>query len=181
MKAYSTDLREKIALAYEHNDYTLDDVAELFDAGRRSVARFVQKHRAGLSLAPQPHAGGYPTALTARTLSTLRDKVIETPDATLSELVSYLKTEARVQVHLSTVCRALQRLGLPRKKRRSPPRKEMKQNASPSASRWRVLTAAGSSSLTKRAFTWLLRAPSGAPRAGIASSGACHLSEGRTI
>ncbi|MDT5272243.1 MAG: hypothetical protein QOH49_4429, partial [Acidobacteriota bacterium] len=25
MKAYSTDLREKIALAYEHHDYTLDE------------------------------------------------------------------------------------------------------------------------------------------------------------
>ena len=109
MKAYSTDLREKIALAYEHNDYTLDDVAELFDVGRRTVARFVQKRRAGLSLAPQPHAGGYPTALTVEALSTLRDKVIETPDATLAELVGYLKTEARVRVHLSTVCRALQR------------------------------------------------------------------------
>ena len=48
MKAYSTDLREKIALAYEDNDYTLDDVAELFDIGRRTVARFVQKRRAGL-------------------------------------------------------------------------------------------------------------------------------------
>src|SRR2546423_1654762 len=136
MKAYSTDLREKIALAYEHNDYTLDEVAELFAVGRRTVARFVQKRRAGLSLAPQPHAGGYPTALTAQTLSTLRDKVVETPDATLAELAAYLKTEAQVQVHLSTVCRALQRLGLPRKKRRSPPTNEMKQNDSPSGSRW---------------------------------------------
>jgi len=69
-----------------------------------------------LSLAPQPHAGGYPTALTAQTLSTLRDKVIETPDATLCELAAYLKTKARVRVHPSTICRALQRLGLPRKK-----------------------------------------------------------------
>lgn len=181
MKAYSTDLREKIALAYEHNDYTLDDVAELFDVGRRTVARFVQKQRARLSLAPQPHAGGYPTALTARTLSTLRDKVVETPDATLAELACYLKTKARVQVHPSTVCRALQRLGLPRKKRRSLPTKEMSKSASPSGSRWRVLTAAGSSSLTKRAFTWLLRAPSGVPRAASASSGVSRLSEGRTI
>jgi transposase len=142
MKAYSTDLREKIALAYAHNDYTLDDVAELFDVGRRTVARFVQMRRAGLSLAPRPHAGGYPTALTAETLSTLRDKVIETPDATLAELVSYLKTEARVRVHLSTVCRALQRLGLPRKKRRLPPTKEMKKNVSPSGGGWRAWIAA---------------------------------------
>src|SRR5947209_13855537 len=181
MKAYSTDLREKIALAYEHHDYTLDDVAELFDVGRRTVARFVQMRRAGLSLAPKPHAGGYPTALTAQTLSTLRDKVIETPDATLCELVSYLKTEARVRVHLSTVCRALQRLGLPRKKRRSPPRKGTKRNASPSGSGWLQLTVASSSLLTKRASIWLLRAPSDAPRAASASSGMCRLSAGRTI
>ena len=74
MKAYSTDLREKIALVYEHNDYTLDEVAELFAVGRRTVARFVQQHRAGLSLAPQPHAGGYPTALTVETLATCATK-----------------------------------------------------------------------------------------------------------
>jgi putative transposase len=134
MKAYSIDLREKIALAYEHHDYTLDEVAELFDVGRRTVTRFVQKRRAGVSLAPQPHAGGYPTALKAATLSTLRDKVVETPDATLAELTAYVETKAHVRVHLSTVCRALQRLGLPRKKRRSQPTKGMKQNDSPSGS-----------------------------------------------
>jgi transposase len=165
MKAYSTDLREKIALAYEHHDYTLDEVAELFDVGRRTVARFVQMRRAGLSLAPRPHAGGYPSALTARTLSTLREKVVETPDATLSELAGYLKTKSRVQVHLSTVCRALQRLGLPRKKRRSPLMREMSRSVSPSGGGWRRLTAASSFLPTKRASTWLLRAPSGAPRA----------------
>ena len=181
MKAYTTDLREKIALAYEHNDYTLDDVAELFAVGRRTVARLVQKRRAGLSLAPLPHAGGYPTALTAETLSTLRDKVVETPDATLAELVSYLKTEVRVRVHLSTICRALQRLGLPRKKRRSPPPNGMRQRASPFGGGWQPWIAASWSLLTKRASTWLLRAPSGVPRAASASSGGCPLSAGRTI
>lgn len=181
MKAYSTDLREKIALAYEQHDYTLDDVADLFDVSRRTVARFVQKRRAGVSLAPQPHAGGYPTALPAEALSALRDKVVETPDATLAELVSYLKATAQLHVHLSTVCRALQRLGLPRKKRRSPPRKEMKPNAAPSASGWRLWIAASSSLLTKRASTWLSRAPSVALRVVSASSGACRLSAGRTI
>jgi len=154
MKAYSTDLRERIALAYEHHDYTLDKVAELFEVGRRCAARFVQKHRAGLSLAPQPHAGGYPTALTAERLSTLRAKVIETPDATLAELAAYLKTKARVQVHPSTVCRALQRLGLPRKKRRSKPTNGMKENGAPSGGGWLGWIAANWSLLTKRAFIW---------------------------
>lgn len=181
MKAYSTDLREKIALAYEHHDYTLDKVAELFDVGRRTVARFVQKRRAGLSLAPQPHAGGYPSALTAQTLSTLRDKVAETPDATLAELVAYLKTKNQVQVHPSTVCRALQRLGLPRKKRRLRPTKEMKRSVWPSGGEWRGLIAASWSLPTKRAFIWLLRAPSVAPRVVNAPSGGRRSSAGRII
>jgi transposase len=154
MQAYSTDLREKIALAYEHNDYTLDEVAELFDVGRRTVARFVQKQRAGLSLAPQPHAGGHPPALGPELLAALRDKVAETPDATLSEPASYLKTEAHVCVHLSTVCRALQRLGLPRKKRHLPPPREMTSSALPSGNGWREWIAASSSLPMKRAFIW---------------------------
>jgi putative transposase len=159
MKAYSTDLREKIALAYETNDYTLDEVAELFGVGRRSVTRFVYKHRAGFSLAPQPHAGGYPARLSVTALSVLREKVTETPDATLAELASYLKIKAHAQVHLSTICRALQRLGLPRKKRPWPRPKEMSKHASPSASGCTQLIGASSSLLMKQAFIWLLRAP----------------------
>jgi len=133
MRAYSTDLREKIALAYESNDYTLDEVAELFDVGRRTVARFVQRQRSGLCLSPRPHAGGCPPVLTPEALALLRDKVIQAPDATLSELASYLKTKAHVQAHISTICRSLQRLGLPRKKRAWPLRRGMSNSAGISA------------------------------------------------
>jgi transposase len=154
MKAYSIDLREKIALLYDTQDYSLDEVADLFGIGRRTVARFVHKHRAGLSLAPQPHAGGYPAVLTSELRSLLRDKVTETPDATLLELTSYLKAKAHVSVHLSTVCRALQKLGLPRKKRRWPLLKEMNKNARRSGSRWHELIAANSSLPMRQAFIW---------------------------
>lgn len=154
MKAYSTDLREKIALLYDTNDYSLDEVADLFGIGRRTVARFVHKHRAGLSLAPQPHAGGYPAVLTSELCSLLRDKVTQAPDVTLLELTSYLKTKAHVSVHLSTVCRALQKLGLPRKKRRSRLRKEMNKSERHSASRWHELIAVNSSLPMRQAFIW---------------------------
>ena len=164
MKAYSTDLREKIALAYEDNNYTLDEVAELFGVGRRTVARFVQKQRSGLSLSPQPHAGGFPPALTLEALALLRDKVVQTPDATLSELASYLKTEAHVRVHVSTICRGLQKLGLPRKKRVWPLQRGMSNNAGISASAWQELIAASSSLPMKQAFIWRLRERSGEPR-----------------
>ncbi len=154
MKAYSTDLREKITLLYDTNDYSLDEVARLFGIGRRTVARFVHKHRAGLSLAPQPHAGGYPAVLTSELRSLLRDKITETPDATLFEITSYLKTKAHVSVHLSTVCRALQKLGLPRKKSRWRPRKEMHKRARRFGSRWHELIAGSSSLPMRQAFIW---------------------------
>lgn len=76
----------------------------------------MQMHRDGLNLAPQPHAGGYPFPLTVASLSILRDKVIETPDATLAELISYLKIETQVLTYPLPLCCALQRLGPPRKK-----------------------------------------------------------------
>src|SRR5215207_949068 len=87
MRAYSTDLREKIVLAYEDGEGTLGEVAETFGVARCTVGRLLQLAQ-----------------------------VERQPDATLEELAAYLKKKARVQVHPSTVCRALRRLDLPRKK-----------------------------------------------------------------
>ena len=117
MRAYTNDLRQRIVLAYESGEGTLDDVADIFDVGRRTVTRLLQKYRAGESLSPLPHGGGYPAALQAKQLTLLREQVLQVPDATLAELASYLKRKARVEVHPATVCRALQKLGLPRKKK----------------------------------------------------------------
>src|SRR6185436_4030170 len=117
MRAYSTDLREKLVLAYESGSGTLDEVAEEFGVGRCTVARLLKLHRAGDGLTPKPHGGGYPAALDARLLRVLCRRIERRPDATLAELAEYLRTRSHVTVHPSTVCRALQRLGLPRKKK----------------------------------------------------------------
>jgi transposase len=53
----------------------------------------------------------------------LQSQVEQQPDATLEELVAHLKKKSKVEVHLSTVCRALQKLGLPRKKKSGGSRK----------------------------------------------------------
>ena len=117
MRASTTDLRGRVVLAYEGGEGTLDDVADIFDVGRRTVARLLRKYRAGESLSPLPHGGGYPAALRAKHLTLLREQALAAPDATLAELASYLKRKPRVAVHPATVCRALQKLGLPRKKK----------------------------------------------------------------
>lgn len=117
MKAYSTDLRVKLVLAYESGQETLDEVADTFGVGRCTVARMMKLWRAGQGLAPLAHGGGYPAMLDEKVLALLKSQVAAQPDATLCELSAYLKKKAKVEVHLSTVCRALQKLGLPRKKK----------------------------------------------------------------
>lgn len=116
MRAYSTDLREKIVMAYESGEGTLDKMAATFEVDRRTVSRLLHRYRTGEGLAPKPHGGGYPASLDDKRLGLLRRQVEHQPDATLEELAAYLKKRGRVEVHPSTVCRALQRLGLPRKK-----------------------------------------------------------------
>jgi len=117
MRAYSADLREKTVLAYEGGEGTFDEIAETFGVARCTVGRLLKLARSGDSLAPKPHGGGYPAALDGRRLALLGAQVERQPDATLEELAAYLKKRARVEVHPSTVCRALPRLGLPRKKK----------------------------------------------------------------
>ena len=117
MRAYSTDLREKIVMAYESGEGTLDELASTFEVDRRTVSRLLHQYREGSGLVPKPHGGGYPAALDDKRLGLLRQQVEQQPDATLEELAAYLKKKGKVEVHPSTVCRALQKIGLPRKKK----------------------------------------------------------------
>ena len=115
MKAYSTDLRDKIVSAYERGNGTWDQVAEIFGVGRRTVARLLKLYGAGQSLVPLPHGGGYPAMLDEKLLKLLQNQVAAQPDASLAELSAHLKRKAKVEVDPSTLCRALQKLGVPRK------------------------------------------------------------------
>src|SRR5215207_7755541 len=117
MRAYSMDLRRKIVSAYESGHGTFDELADTFEVGRRTVARFVGLARPGGSLWPKPHGGGRPVRLSGDALTLLGEKVASRPDATLAELSDYLRAHAGATAHPPTLCRALRRLGLPRKKR----------------------------------------------------------------
>lgn len=90
MRAYSTALREKLVLAYEAGEGTLDEVADTFGVGRCTVARMQKLRRSGHSLEPLPHGGGYPATIDERLLALLQRRVAAQPDATLSELAAHL-------------------------------------------------------------------------------------------
>jgi transposase len=122
MNAYSNDLRRKIVAAYESTEYSQRAVAALFGVSPATVRNLVRRKREAGSPDALPHSGGKAASLDDSARTFVRAKVKQTNDVTLEELVQGVARKHKKRVSLSTMCRVLQALGLPRKKRRSTPR-----------------------------------------------------------
>jgi transposase len=117
MKAYSLDLRQRVVTGVEEGEGTIGEIAIRFRVGKTFVKKMLRLWRQRGNLAPQAHGGGAPAALGPKQLRALQKQVATESDATLAELRHLLKESEQVEVSEATVCRALQRLHLPRKKR----------------------------------------------------------------
>lgn len=122
MKPYSNDLRSKIVAVYESTGYSQGAVAALFGVSVATVRNLVRRKRETGSTDALPHAGGKVASLDAPVRTFVQAEVQQTNDVTLAELVQRVARKHKKRVSLSTMCRVLQALGLPRKKRRSTPR-----------------------------------------------------------
>lgn len=136
MRAYSLDFRCVVINAYTSGEGTIAEVAEQFGVGTAFVKKMLRLHRAGESLAPK-HGGGAQAKLTAESREQLRVEIGTHPDATLGELQAVLSRACQLEVSESTVCRALQRLKLPRKKRALSPVNATSSSGVPSVVKWR--------------------------------------------
>jgi transposase len=117
MTPYSDDLREKFIQFFEnHPDYTQQDIADEFSVSRSFIEKLLQRWRATNSSAALPPGGGQQRKLKDHEEKT-RDLVAAQPDVTLDELRAKLKSAIRLEVSPATMCRELQRLNLPRKKK----------------------------------------------------------------
>jgi transposase len=123
MKPYSQDLRDRIITALEAGTETQRAIAERFCVSGSFVEKLWQRWRGSGSSAAKPHAGGRQGALKDH-LELLRTEVAKHPDATLAELRDRVVAAKGPRVSPATICRALQRLRLLRKKSRSMPRSE---------------------------------------------------------
>ena len=121
MKAYSDDLRRKVVSAYERGHRSQREIAELFGISPATVRNFVRRKRERGSPDQLPRGGGAPARITDAARHELRQLIASAPDATLEEARLHLARRVGVRVGLSAVCRALSKLGLPRKKSRSTP------------------------------------------------------------
>jgi transposase len=114
MKAYSTDLRERVVAACDAGDATREQVAARFSVSVPWVRNLLRRRRETGSIAPKPRGGGRPPAFDAGAAGRLREAVRADHDATLRELAR----ASGVSCCASAVHRALARLGVTRKKSR---------------------------------------------------------------
>lgn len=114
---YSVDLRQRVLAAVESRKYTHPEIAALFQVGTATISTWIRRNKAG-ELAPKPHSGG-----PERTISEAGQQIVwalhaEQNDRTLQEYVDAYEQKTGVRVSVPTMCRALQSLGLSRKKSR---------------------------------------------------------------
>ncbi len=114
MKAYSTDLRRRVVATYDAREGTQEQVAARFAVSVSWVRKLLRQRRGTGSIEPRPHGGGHVPAFDAAADAKLRQAVRDDSDATLEELGRV----AGVACSVSAVYRALDRLGITRKKSR---------------------------------------------------------------
>jgi transposase len=114
MKAYSTDLRERVVAACDARDGTRNQIAARFSVSVAWVRKLIRQRRETGSIAPKPRGGGRAPAFDSEAAARLRQAVRDDDDATLEELAR----ATGVACCASAVHRALARLGITRKKSR---------------------------------------------------------------
>ncbi|HEU0295560.1 MAG TPA: IS630 transposase-related protein [Anaerolineales bacterium] len=120
MKAYSTDLRERVVASVESGACNIPQAARRYNISEPSIERWLARQRKTGSCAALPHAGG-PIRKLATAAEAIRAAVKAQPDATLQELCERVEKETKIKSDPSMMYRELVRLKLPRKKSRSMP------------------------------------------------------------
>ena len=153
----SADLRERVLLAGEAG-LPPTEVARRFGIGLSTVYLWRQQARAEGRRCAKPHGGGRALGIDPAGERILRALVAERNDRTLDEYGAHLaERTGRPLVSRPTLCRALRRLGLRRKKRRC----ALASKIVPTSKRNGRSFANGSDRSTPR--TWSLSTRQGSP------------------
>ncbi len=115
MKPYSLDLRQRIVKAVKHEKDTPLQTAERFSVGISTVYSFLQLDRDLGNLNPL-FSTGRKRVIPQDQEPLLLEQLNANNDATLEEHVQIWKSITKIQVSLTTMHRALERLRITRKK-----------------------------------------------------------------
>lgn len=118
MRAYSLDLRERVAVACDQPGRTVGTVAAQLSVSVSFVAALLQRRRTRSSLAALPHRSGPAPYLDAHARAQPVACVSQQPDATLAELCVWLTAGGGPGVSRATLGRAV--LGLDRRRKKGP-------------------------------------------------------------
>ena len=116
MKPYSQDLRVRVIVALEAGDETQAEIADRFGLHKSTVEKWWSRWQATASCAALPLAHG-PTPRLQACEPFIRAEVAQQPDVTLAELCERVAASRTVSASPSMMCRTLQHLRLPRKKK----------------------------------------------------------------
>ena len=119
MKYYSNDLRRRIVAAYETGEYSQGEIALLFGVCQKTVSNLVRRKAETGSPDRLPHGGGRQPHLDDSARQFINKLVKENSHISLSQLCQRLDQRFNKKVSQATMCRVLEVLGLPRKKRLS--------------------------------------------------------------
>ena len=121
MKAYSIDLRERVAAACQQGGRTIGEVAAQFSVSDSFVRKLRRRQRISGSVAALPQRSGPAPVLNAAAQAQLTACLRQQPDATLCELCIWLAALGGPAVSQTTLWRAVQALDWRRKKRAPTP------------------------------------------------------------
>lgn len=116
-RPYAQDLRDRVIANVEDGQRTTA-CARLMRVSVAYVSKVMGRKRSTGETTARAMGRG-PAPKLAAYEAVLRERVAAEPDETLEELCSWLSSAHDVTISVSVMCRALQRFGLPRKKRRS--------------------------------------------------------------
>lgn len=118
MRAYSTDLRERVLAALDRG-MARSEVVTTFGISLATLKRWAARKRAGITLTPG-RSPGRPYRLTTDDLVQLRERVLAAPDATLDAHLAWWNAQhPKRPLSRATIDRAIARLNWTRKKSRS--------------------------------------------------------------
>jgi transposase len=124
MNAYSKDLRLRVLAAVDRG-MPRKEVVRTFGVSIATIGRYIRRRREGMDLAPRPSTGRTPTILANLQQKRALWKQLEENDtATLERHCEIWQERQGARVSISTMSRAIRKLGWSRKKDRWVPPSE---------------------------------------------------------
>src|SRR3712207_4521675 len=120
-RPYSADLRRAALRACARGDDARRRIARRCGIGESTLYGWLRQEREEDRRRPKPHSGGRARVIDAAGEAILRELAAADNDATLAEYAAAFEARTGRKVSAPMVCKALERLGLGRKKRRSGP------------------------------------------------------------